>query len=210
MRFDFSNQCGIYFEPTSVCNLKCPGCSKTNFHKGRNKHAEIETAKIVCDQIRPHFKVLYLWGFGESLLHPQIVEILDIFKDFKIYISTNGNYPIQNEKIIKRDSGLVHIRFALDGSTQNVYSKYRVGGNFHQALFNLIDCAKLRDQLQLDIEIIWQMIPFAWVSEDEIKRAHDLCNRYNIHFKLQASSSSGMKKGFSLKEPDVAKKVVKI
>ena len=72
----------IYVEPTNLCMYKCDWCpvSLPNYREtvGEKKHMEVELYARLMDEIREWkgVKVIRPFYFGESLLHPQIGELL--------------------------------------------------------------------------------------------------------------------------------------
>lgn len=78
----------VYLEVTNNCNLNCSFCIKNNRDK---KFIDIEEYKIILLKLSGYTKYLYFHVSGEPLLHPNIVELIDIgSKDYFINITTNG------------------------------------------------------------------------------------------------------------------------
>ena len=56
----------LMFEPTNLCNLKCPLCpTGNNSLKATKGYLEFENYKKVIDQIGKYLLNLTLWNFGE-------------------------------------------------------------------------------------------------------------------------------------------------
>lgn len=128
----------ITVEPASICNLRCPVCP-SGLKKTRRDPAllPLENFKALIDQIGDYLVCLQLWEWGEPLLNPDFYEMVAYAKKKGIVLitSTNGHFfesAEAAEKLIK--SGLDGIILAVDGTTQEVYEKYRVGGDLEKVL----------------------------------------------------------------------------
>ncbi|MFH0811018.1 MAG: radical SAM protein [Pseudomonadota bacterium] len=134
----------VTFEVSTVCNLRCPLCENGS---GRmtypKKFMPVEEFKVIWDKLRPSTKGLILVGMGETFLHPDVYEILRYVKGTPyVYIDTNGNVPLDCEEII--NSGIDEFTFSIDGVTQEMYERYRIGGNLERALRNVRDLVEAK------------------------------------------------------------------
>ena len=73
---------------------------------------------------------------GEPFLNDQFVELIKLTHDGGIYSSTSTNGQFLNDKLAREIvlSGLDKLIVSIDGSTQEVYETYRVGGNILKAI----------------------------------------------------------------------------
>jgi radical SAM protein with 4Fe4S-binding SPASM domain len=139
----------ITLDPGNVCNLKCPCC-----HTGI-KHAEMikptfltfKNYKVVFENVKDYALSVALYNWGEPLLNKEIFDIIDYTTANKVgsTLHSNFNYltPAMAENLVK--SKLTHIYLSIDGASQEVYSKYRVKGNYEKVLGNielLVDAKK--------------------------------------------------------------------
>ena len=88
----------IQLEPTVRCNLNCITCTR-NKVIGTYKKFDLsleETDKIIS--FFPNLNSVKLQGLGEPLLHPQIVPMLERFKQKKIRIWTITNGTLLNSE----------------------------------------------------------------------------------------------------------------
>lgn len=117
------------------CDLKCPECAVGGDFVTRKKGwMSFEQFKIIADKIRPFCKHLYLHIWGEPMLNKDIFKMIEYASAFTgTNISTNGKSmtPEKAENLIK--SGATDIIVSIDGVTQEVYEKYRVGGDVKKA-----------------------------------------------------------------------------
>lgn len=121
------------------CDLKCPECAVGgNFINRKKGWMRFDQFKIIADKIRPYCKLLYLHIWGEPMLNKDIFKMIEYASAFtSTNISTNGNALTEEnaEKLIT--SGVTDIIVSIDGVSQEVYEKYRVGGNVKKATESL-------------------------------------------------------------------------
>ena len=126
-------------ETALACDLKCPECAIGGDSIQRKKgFMSFEHFKIIADRIRPHAKYLYLHLWGEPMLNKDIISMTQYASEFcKTNISTNGISltPDKAEELIT--SGVADIIVSIDGVTQDIYEKYRKGGNVKKAMSSL-------------------------------------------------------------------------
>jgi len=89
---------------------------------------------------------------GEPLLHPGIAEMVKYARQkgiIDIYFNTNA--VLLNKKLIDDllDAGLYRISISIEGTTQDVYGKYRVGADLQEVLNNVKNLKKSRDKRNL-------------------------------------------------------------
>ncbi len=131
----------LHLEPTNHCNFHCPLCPTGNGESKREKsfmHWDLFVS--IINEQKKFLYELYLIGFGEPLLHPNIANMVDYAEnnDIKTYISTNASMLIK-ENILNKiiQSKLSVLMIAIDGATSQSYNKYRVGGNFEN-IYNIV------------------------------------------------------------------------
>lgn len=116
----------ILIEFSSVCNLGCPACPRTN-NPGpvrKDRYIETEKFKYIVNEIMP--TVLGIGGLGEPLLAPNAFELIRYCKDKRIntYLTTNGTLlEAKHREIVQ--SGLNQLSVSIDGPTSEIYEKIR-------------------------------------------------------------------------------------
>ena len=127
-------------EPTSRCNLRCPGCIAhgTDFPIEEGDMS-LALFRKICDELGDYLYKISLYITGEPLLSGQIYDMIAYATKKRIGTVISTNFHVFNEDKAERmiDSGLSHIVVCLDGVTQEVYGQYRVGGNVERVLRNL-------------------------------------------------------------------------
>ncbi|MGR3812429.1 SPASM domain-containing protein [Jiulongibacter sp. NS-SX5] len=138
----------IGFEPTTSCNLRCPECPSglRSFTRPTGMLAK-NMYESTIEQLKNSLLYLTFYFQGEPYLHKDFLEMVKFASSRKIYTatSTNAHYltPEMAEKTVK--SGLDRIIISIDGTTQETYQQYRVGGQLSKVLEgtkNLIEAKK--------------------------------------------------------------------
>lgn len=124
-------------EPTSLCNLRCPECPTGRGEILRdNNYFDMGLYSSILDQIAGETCYLMLFLQGEPFMSPHIFDMILSANQKGIYtcISTNGHF--MDEQQAKRTvlAGLDRLIVSLDGTTADVYRKYRVNGNFQEVI----------------------------------------------------------------------------
>jgi radical SAM protein with 4Fe4S-binding SPASM domain len=131
----------LMIEPTNICNLKCPMCpSGTGDMKRSRGRLSFENYRRVIDDVGGYILQLQLWNQGEPFLNASLLDFIRYAKGKGIMVqtSTNGHF-IKTEEDAQAlvDSGLDQIIFSMDGTNQESYARYRIGGNFNLVLETL-------------------------------------------------------------------------
>jgi radical SAM protein with 4Fe4S-binding SPASM domain len=127
-------------EPINVCNLHCPLCPTGTgaLALPRGKMALSDFQRIV-DSIAPYAYRIDLFNWGEPLLHKDIFAMIRYARSngIAVRLSTNLNHFDARMAEETVASGLDEIIVSIDGADQEVYQKYRIGGNLETVLGNL-------------------------------------------------------------------------
>ena len=127
----------VAFEPTTHCNLRCPECPSglRSFTRPTGMLEKSFFEKTI-DEI--HRELLYLTFYfqGEPYLHPDFLAMVHYASQKNIYTATSTNAHYLNDENAKAtvESGLDRLIISIDGTTQQVYEQYRVGGSLEKAL----------------------------------------------------------------------------
>lgn len=142
----------VHIEPTSLCNLRCPLCPSGNHELTRQRTSlDFEQFKIIVDKLPPTVRMLLLWNQGEPFLVKDFNSMIKYAKQKSLYIvtSTNGHFfrkPEEVEKVVA--SGIDEIIISLDGTDQESYQRYRVGGDLEIVKKGVQDLALQKIQLK--------------------------------------------------------------
>ena len=172
----------VGIETTNLCNLECPLCPTGRGEVGRRKQSmTLARFQQVIDEIGRYVYVANLQNWGEPLLAKDVWRMIAYCHARRIYtaVETNGNYPESlNERLI--DAHLDQITFAIDGSTQEIYEAYRVGGRLDLLLRNLR--ALLKRKAERDVAHPFVEIQFLVFehNRDDLPRVRALAEELGV------------------------------
>ena len=146
----------------NVCGLKCPICPNGRCEIPR-KPAQMtrELFRHIMEKLGPYLYTLTLTNWGEPLRHPRLLELLAIARKYPCYIGFSSNLQHLPDALMDGllHSGVDEIGVSIDGATAETYRRYRVGGDFDQALRNMERLIQRRTALGLkQPKIRWQVL----------------------------------------------------
>ncbi len=166
----------ISFEPTNICNLGCPECpTGLKLLKRNQGKLKLENFKKVIDEVYAFTPALLLYFQGEPFLNPDLVKMIEYARSRKMFVSLSSNGHFLNEKTCREivRSGLSKIIISMDGTTQEVYEKYRQGGHLHIVLKGIDTLVKIKKEMNSPyplIELQFLVFRFNEHQLDEIKQ----------------------------------------
>lgn len=140
----------ISFEPTTSCNLRCPECpSGLRSFTRPTGMMDGDLFKHTIDELADTLLYLIFYFQGEPYLHPSFFELVRYAHNKGIYTATSTNaHYLSDEKARKTvESGLDRIIISIDGTTQDVYEQYRIGGNLEKVLDGTRNIIKWKKEL---------------------------------------------------------------
>ncbi len=127
----------ISLEPTTSCNLRCPECPSglRAFTRDTGMLDEKLFRKVI-DQMYGHLLYLTFYFQGEPFLHRQFLDFVRYASGRGIYTatSTNAHYLDDAQARATVESGLDRLIVSIDGTTQETYEQYRIGGSLEKVL----------------------------------------------------------------------------
>ena len=102
----------IYVEITNRCSLKCSFCQEL---KRDFRDMSVSEFSYVIDEIKEYTKYIYLHVKGEPLIHPYLLDILNICENngIRVNITTNGTNINNVVDIIKNSKCIRQINISL-------------------------------------------------------------------------------------------------
>jgi len=174
----------VMIEPTNICNLKCPMCpaivGKRVLHKGQ---LEADHFNSLMDEIGEYVSQVQFWNQGEPFINKDFLEMVRYAKTKGVMTitSTNGHF-IPTDEVAESvvNSGLDQIIFSMDGTNQETYEKYRIGGDFNLVIESLRRLSEARIRLKSKRPLIeLQFIVFKH-NQDEIDGITQLAKKYKL------------------------------
>ena len=127
----------ISIEPTTSCNLRCPECPSglRSFTRPTGMLPE-KLFKQTIDELADTLLYLIFYFQGEPYLHPKFLDLVKYASKKGIYTATSTNAHYLTDITAKQtiESGLDRMIISIDGTTQEVYEQYRVGGNLDKVI----------------------------------------------------------------------------
>ena len=141
----------ISFEPTTSCNLRCPECpSGLRAFTRPIGMLQKNFFKETIDQLAKELWYLVFYFQGEPYLNPDFLDMVKYASSKKIYTATSTNAHYLNDENAKRtiESGLDRLIISIDGTTQEVYQQYRVGGNLEKVIQGTRNIVKWKNEIK--------------------------------------------------------------
>ena len=127
----------VSIEPTTACNLKCPECpSGLRAFSRPTGNLKIDFFTKTIDELYSNLLYLIFYFQGEPYINPKFLDMVKYAHDKGIYTitSTNGHF-LNNANARKTiESGLDRMIISVDGTTQETYENYRIGGKLDVVL----------------------------------------------------------------------------
>ncbi len=127
----------ISLEPTTSCNLRCPECpSGLRSFSRPTGMLEPEFFKKTIDELSPDLLYLVFYFQGEPYLNRNFLSMVRYASDRKVYTATSTNAHYLDDETARKtvESGLDRMIISIDGTTQEVYEQYRVGGKLEKVI----------------------------------------------------------------------------
>jgi radical SAM protein with 4Fe4S-binding SPASM domain len=141
----------ISFEPTTSCNLRCPECpSGLRAFTRPTGMLHQNFFRETIDQLAPHLSYLIFYFQGEPYLNPGFLSMVQYAAAKKIYTATSTNAHYLTDEMARRtvESGLDRLIISIDGTTQETYQQYRVGGKLDKVLQGAANIVKWKKKLE--------------------------------------------------------------
>jgi MoaA/NifB/PqqE/SkfB family radical SAM enzyme len=143
----------LYIELTDICNLKCIMCDRNGMTR-KSGMMDMELFKKIIDNAAEiGVPAVKLNRFGESLLHPQLVEMIRHAKEKgipRVYFTSNATLLTEEKARQLIPSGLDSITFSFDGATKETYESIRLKANYDKVKQNILTFVKLRNDMRKD------------------------------------------------------------
>ena len=198
----------VGIEPTTACNLRCPACvSGLRSFTRPTGMLELELFQQMIDELHPELIYLLMYFQGEPFLNKQFLEMVRYASDRKLYVatSTNGHYITPENAKTVVESGLSEIIFSIDGTTQESYATYRIGGKLERVIQSMEYLLEARQQLgKLNPFVILQFIVLK-PNQHQIEEVKALGRRVGVdHVAIKTAQLYDFEEGHEL-IPDIGR-----
>jgi radical SAM protein with 4Fe4S-binding SPASM domain len=118
----------IDIELTNICNFKCLMCpTGTGIQQRRKGFMSRDTFYSLIEAIKDHQTPIRFIGWGEPLLHPNLLEFLDIARKNGLITHLNTNGLLLTDEIMKKfvEIPLTSLKFSFQGVDRKSYADMR-------------------------------------------------------------------------------------
>ena len=173
----------ISFEPTTSCNLRCPECpsGQRAFTRPIGMLAD-DFFKQTIDQLHRELFYLVFYFQGEPYLNPSFLPMVAYANKKNIYTATSTNAHYLTDENAKKtiESGLDRLIISIDGTTQEVYEQYRVGGQLSKVLEGASRIVKWKKELKSKTPFVVFQFLVVKPNEHQIEEAKKLANQIGV------------------------------
>jgi MoaA/NifB/PqqE/SkfB family radical SAM enzyme len=171
----------ISVEPTTSCNLRCPECISglRSFTRPTGMLDE-NFFKNLADQIEKNVLYMIFYFQGEPFLNPSFLSMIEYASSKKIYTATSTNAHFLDSETAKKtvESGLDRLIVSIDGTTQETYSKYRIGGSLEKVLQGASNILEWKKKLKSKKPyVVFQFLVVSY-NEHQVEEAKQLSREY--------------------------------
>jgi len=165
----------LHLEPSLPCTLRCPACLQgfdPNLlrREGPPYYISMDVVDSIMRSVKRHDVTVRRIGFGgrgEPTLNPRLPEIARRCREACptaiIETDTNAQHPFHDDFLL-----LDAIFCSIDGSTQESYETYRIGGRFDKCLKFMKAAVERKRALKSNCQIVWKYILFDTTESIEL------------------------------------------
>lgn len=173
----------VSFEPTTACNLRCPECPSGL--RAFSRPTGMLSADLFCrtiDEISPQLLYLLFYFQGEPYLHPKFYDLVRYAADKNLYTATSTNAHFLTEEAARMtvESGLDRLIISIDGTTQQTYQAYRIGGKLEKVIAGTKNMVSWRRKLKSNRpQLIFQFLVVR-PNEHQIAQVRKLAKKLGV------------------------------
>jgi MoaA/NifB/PqqE/SkfB family radical SAM enzyme len=173
----------VRLEASTLCQLKCAVCpmpKNTFLGKGYLKFEDFK--KFIDDN--KYIRKIELSNKGEIFLNPDLIHIIKYAHENGIELTAgNGvNFNTVSDEVLE---GLVKYQFryisiSIDGASQEIYSQYRINGNFDTVIENVKKLNGYKEKYNSKFPVVnWQLILMDH-TENDIPKVKKMAKELNM------------------------------
>lgn len=173
----------ISFEPTTSCNLRCPECPSglRQFSRPTGMLKKDFFTQTI-DEIHRELLYLIFYFQGEPYLNPNFLDMVAYAHAKGIYTATSTNAHFLTEERAKKtvESGLDRLIISIDGTTQEVYQSYRVGGKLDKVIAGAKNIVKWKKELKSKTPFVFFQFLVVKPNEHQIEDIKKLAKEVGV------------------------------
>lgn len=173
----------ISVEPTTNCNLRCPECPSglRQFTRPTGILDE-ELFKKIIVQHKDTLINLTFYFQGEPYLNPKFLDMVRHASENSIYTITSTNAHYLNDDNCRKtiESKLDKLVISIDGTTQESYAQYRIGGQLEKVIEGTQNILKWRKELKSKTPYVVFQLLVVKPNEHEIESVYKLAAELGV------------------------------
>ncbi|MDZ7402284.1 MAG: radical SAM protein [candidate division KSB1 bacterium] len=167
----------IYLEVTTRCNFNCTTCLRKTGAVPRDQDMTLAKVSELIHQLQQSrtCREIVLLGYGETLCHPQAIDIIEQLKSAGFHLTLVTNGQLLSAEIAERliAAQLDWLYVSIDGGDYMAHQKIRTGSNFQAIIENLKNLAQQkkdsnRSHPQIGLETV--------ITRDNIRQMRSILN----------------------------------
>jgi radical SAM protein with 4Fe4S-binding SPASM domain len=175
----------LMVEPTNICNLKCPMCPSGNGDMNRpHGKLDLKQFKTIMDDVGDYIYQVQFWNQGEPFINKYFLDMVRYAKTkgLMTQTSTNGHF-IRTDEMAEEVilAGLDQIIFSMDGTNQETYEKYRVGGDYNLVIETLGRLSKAKNNLKSKTPLIELQFLVFKHNQSEIDNLIQIAKQHKVN-----------------------------
>jgi MoaA/NifB/PqqE/SkfB family radical SAM enzyme/glycosyltransferase involved in cell wall biosynthesis len=139
----------IDLEVTARCNAVCGFCPR-DVMPDTKTHISLETVRSLAGNLRngPQKQVV-LCGIGESLLHPEIEQIIRILTQAGAYVAMTSNGALMTEKTFRKlvSAGLKSVNFSVNAASAATHQTVMGMKNYEKVVANVQRVLEIKEEI---------------------------------------------------------------
>ena len=173
----------ISIEPTTSCNLRCPECpSGLRQFTRPTGMLQKDFFRDTIDQLHKDVFYLIFYFQGEPYLNPDFLNMVSYASQKGMYTatSTNAHYLTDDNARKTVESGLDRLIISIDGTTQDVYQQYRVGGKLEKVLEGARNIVKWKKELKSRTPFVFFQFLVVKPNEHQLEEVKQLAKEVGV------------------------------
>lgn len=173
----------VAIEPTTSCNLRCPECpSGLRAFTRPTGMLQKDFYRETIDQLYKDIFYIIFYFQGEPYLNPHFLDMVQYASQKGLYTATSTNAHYLSEENAKKtvESGLDRLIISIDGTTQQVYEQYRIGGKLEKVLEGARNIVKWKKELKSKTPYVFFQFLVVKPNEHQIEDVRKLAKEIGV------------------------------
>ena len=165
----------LYIDLINKCNLRCRTCPRGtgNMHSS-NEYMSLELFKKIVEKSRKEqFDCIGVFNWTEPFLVENLYEYMEVIKQSNLTSWLSSNLSIPNIKNLEKTlcSGVDSLFVTVSGHDNNTHQINHVGSDINIVYDNLKKAAKIKQDNQLNMQIVLRMLDFPYNKHSAVDLA---------------------------------------